>query len=103
MVGGESGADKCFFCLVSIVLPFSNRGNCCEWGLSERLRLRVKIRFLMARFLSKKRIPESLNRLLKTMTVLFCVSFQKKHDKMLRILYVLRTFATQKENYGSVL
>ena len=45
MESGELGVDKCFFCLVSIVLPFSNRGNCCEWGLSERLRLRVKIRF----------------------------------------------------------
>ena len=34
---------------------------------------------------------------------LFGQSSWKKHDKMLRILYVWRTFATQKEIYGSVL
>ena len=33
----------------------------------------------------------------------FCQSSWKKHDKMLRILYVLHTYATQKEIYSSVL
>ena len=36
MVGGESGADKSFFCLVSIVLLFSDKDNHSESGLSEQ-------------------------------------------------------------------
>ena len=36
MESEELGADKCFFCLVSIL--FSNGSNCCEWGGGERQR-----------------------------------------------------------------
>ena len=53
MESEELGADKCFFCLVSIL--FSNGSNCYEWGGANGKDIWVKIRFSNGEIFFKKK------------------------------------------------